>query len=162
MNRDKAITLGVSMGIIIAALLTFIFFGIYYYLPKLNQRVDTLAARVDATATAPTVTAEAKQPDLGPRIADLEKNYTTLVTVINTKMPNVNLPALLAIANTKGMSSANIALAIALIENEPQQAKTYLTRTLTFNDNEVAQVMGPMDKYEKSKFLGFKFLHRPN
>jgi hypothetical protein len=80
--------------------------------------------------------------------------------VINTKMPNVNLPALLAIANTKGMSSANVALAVALIENEPMQAKSYLSSTLAFNDNEVTQVMGPMDKYEKSKFMGFKFLHR--
>jgi hypothetical protein len=160
MNRDKAITIGISMGVIIAALLTFIFIGIYYYLPKLNQRVDTLTARVDATTTAPTNTVNEKLTDLGPRITDLEKNYTTLVSVINTKMPNVNLPALLAIADTKGMSSANIALAIALIENEPLQAKTYLTRTLAFNENEVMQVMGPMDKYEKSKFLGFKFLHR--
>jgi hypothetical protein len=143
MNRDKATQFGLSMGIIIAGLLTFIFFGIYYYLPKLNQRVDTLAARMDATTTiAPNNSVDEKLTGLGPRMADLEKNYSTLVSVINTKMPNVNLPALLA------------------IENEPMQAKSYLSSTLAFNDNEVTQVMGPMDKYEKSKFMGFKFLHR--
>jgi hypothetical protein len=159
MSRQRTMEIGLSMGIIIAGLLTFIFLGIYYYLPKLDQRVDILSARVDATTTTPTTVPTEKLTDLTPRLTELEKNYNTLVSVINTKMPNVNLPALLAIANTKGMSSANIALAIALIENEPAQAKTYLSQTLAFNENEVVQVMGPMSKYEKPKFLGFKFLH---
>jgi hypothetical protein len=163
MKNEKVARLGVTMGIIILSLLIVIFFGVYSYFPKINQKIDTLSARLDKTTpVTSTSAADAKLTEITPRLAELEKNYTTLVSVINTKMPNVNLPALLSIASAKGTPSANIALAIALIENEPTQAKTYLTNTLAFNDSEVIAVMGPMEKYNtKSKLFGdLKFLHR--
>jgi hypothetical protein len=158
MKKEKVIQLGVGLGIIIAGLLAVIFFGIYYYFPKVDQRLDALASKVNSTTTTPTISDDTK---LTPRLAELEKNYATLVSVINTKMPNVNLAALLSITAAKNTPAPNIALAISLIENEPKQAKIYLTQALSFNDNEVTAVMGPMDKYEgKSRFLNhFKIFH---
>jgi hypothetical protein len=161
MRNEKVARLGVTMGIIILSLLIVIFFGVYSYFPKMDQKINMLSARLDNNTPAATTTADEKLTEITPRLAEREKNYTTLVHVINTKMPSVNLPALLSIASAKGTPSANIALAIALIENEPSQAKTYLTNTLAFNNTEVIAVMGPMEKYNsKSKLFGdLKFLH---
>jgi hypothetical protein len=162
MKREKILQLGVGLSVVTTALLVIILIGLSYYIPRVDQRIAALSTRLNnQNSTAGTNTTETKVADLTPRLESLEKNYTTLVSVINAKMPNVNLPALLTITNAKGTPTANIELAIALIENEPVQGREYLIKSLAFSNDEVTAVMGPMDKYNKKSLFGkMKIFHQ--
>jgi hypothetical protein len=162
MKREKVLQLGVGLSVVTTALLVIILIGLSYYIPRVDQRIAALNTRLNdqSNITSPNTT-ETKVADLTPRLDTLEKSYTTLVSVINAKMPNVNLPALLNITASKGTPTANIELAIALIENEPVQGREYLIKSLAFTSDQVTAVMGPMDKYNKKSMFGkMKIFHQ--
>jgi hypothetical protein len=163
MKRETALQFNVGLGLIIVLLLGVILVGLFYYIPQVDQKIAALSTRLNNPVTTTTGPYDTKVADLTPRLETLEKNYLALVSVVNAKMPNVNLPALLTITNSKSTPMPNIQLAIALIEYEPKQGREYLMKTLAFSNDETTAVMGPPDRFTKKGLLSnLKFFHRNN
>jgi hypothetical protein len=163
MKRETALQFNVGLGLIIVLLLGVILVGLFYYIPQVDQKIAMLSTRLNNPVAATSNTNDTKVADLTPRLETLEKNYATLVSVVNAKMPNVNLPALLTITTNKGTPVPNIQLAIALIEYEPKQGRDYLMKTLAFSNDEAISVMGQPDRFtKKSLFSNMKIFHRSN
>lgn len=123
MAKDSHFNLYVT---IIGVLFTFLLGGVGFYLQQLGQRIDAQSGTINSQSE---------------KITRLDKSFAIVVSVLNTKMPNANLPALLTLSSEKNTPSDKVATVVPMLENNSAQARVYLENEMYFNPQEVNAVM---------------------
>ena len=127
MSKDATLNLYITIiGVLIAALLS----GVGFYLYQLDKKIEDQSQRF----------ANLIDSQLG-RIIRLEKNFAIVVSVLNTKMPSTDLPALVTLSEKKDIPPEKVAAVIPMLQNNPAEASRYLKNEMYFNSREVNAVI---------------------
>lgn len=84
------------------------------------------------------------------KIVKLEKNISVFISVLNAKMPNIKIQALLEQAEKNNIPSDKLITIIRTLQAKPFQARDYLLKELNLNNEALNSIVKPFD-YENGR-----------
>ncbi len=86
-------------------------------------------------------------------LTKLSKQMDIVVSILNIKMPDANLPALISTAAEKNIGPEKVATVMPLINTNPTQAKVYMKTQMQLNNNEIDLIMQPTEITNKNLMM---------
>ena len=95
---------------------------------------------------------ETKVDDQAKQLIRISKQMDIVVSILSTKMPDVNFPALISIAVQNNIPSEKVNQAVPLLMTNPIEAKVYMRTQMKLNEQEIHLIMQPSQIIKANSF----------